>query len=71
MRSAADTLRRRLMTAEQVAKRLGVTQQMVSKLVREGTLPHVRLGPRIIVFVREDVDRMRVERKKSKLIGGE
>lgn len=37
-------------TRQQVAERLGVELQKIDELVREGRIPHVRLGPRVIRF---------------------
>jgi excisionase family DNA binding protein len=49
----------RLLTAAQVAERLGYTERYVWKLGREGVLPRVKLpGRRYVRFAEEDVERL-------------
>jgi excisionase family DNA binding protein len=36
--------------SESIAKRLGVSGSTVRSLARRGELPHVRLGPRMVLF---------------------
>ncbi len=55
---AVDTTGR-LLTAAQVAERLGYTERYVWKLGREGVLPRVKLpGRRYVRFAEEDVERL-------------
>ncbi len=55
---AVDTTGR-LLTAAQVAERLGYTERYVWKLGREGALPRVKLpGRRYVRFAEEDVERL-------------
>jgi excisionase family DNA binding protein len=49
----------RLLTAAQVAERLGYTERYVWKLGREGVMPRVKLpGRRYVRFAEEDVERL-------------
>ena len=48
----------RLLTAAEVAERLGYTKRYVGKLGREGVLPRVKMpGRKSVRFAPEDVDR--------------
>ncbi len=49
----------RLLTAAEVAERLGYTERYVWKLGREGVLPRVKLpGRKYVRFAEEDVERL-------------
>jgi excisionase family DNA binding protein len=53
-----ETTSDRLLTAAEVAKRLGFTERYVWKLGREGVLPRVKLpGRKYVRFCEADVDR--------------
>lgn len=45
-----------LLTAAQVAERLGLPRQHVWKLARDGAIPVVRISPRTIRFHPDDLD---------------
>lgn len=48
----------RLLTASQVAERLGYTERYVWRLGREGVLPRIKLpGRKYVRFAERDVDR--------------
>ena len=51
----------RLLTAEEVAMRLGVSGWVVYRLVKERRLPAVRLGPRRLRFRPESVEKALAE----------
>ena len=49
----------RLLTAAEVAERLGYTERYVWRLGREGVLPRVKLpGRKYVRFAEEDVERL-------------
>lgn len=54
------------MTVSEAAQILGLSADMVRLLDREGKLTAVRLGNRYRVFVRSDVERLRVARASRK-----
>ncbi len=54
-----DTNGRRLLTAAEVAQRLGYTERYVWRLGREGVLPRIKLeGRKYVRFAEEDVERL-------------
>ena len=56
----------RLLTAAQVAERLGYAEHYVWKLGREGVLPRVELpGRRYVRFAAEDVERLVARARRS------
>ena len=52
---------RDLLTYQQLAKLLNLPAGTLYALVHEGRIPHIRLGKRLVRFVREDVDRWLAE----------
>ena len=56
----------RLLTAAEVAERLGYTERYVWKLGREGVLPRVKLpGRKYVRFAEEDVERLVQEGRQA------
>lgn len=44
-------MNRYTITVEEAARRLGIGRSLAYSLIREGSLPHLRLGSRIVVPV--------------------
>lgn len=44
-------------TAEEVAKALGITQPAVRRMAKVGKLPHSRISSRLLVFHRSSLER--------------
>ena len=56
----------RLLTAAQVAERLGYTERYVWRLGREGVLPRIKLpGRKYVRFAERDVDRFVVRHRRD------
>ncbi len=51
-----------IMTISELAKWLKVERHMVSKMVEDGKLPFIRLGPRSIRFIRSEIMRALADR---------
>ena len=58
----------RLLTAAQVAERLGYTERYVWRLGREGVLPRIKLpGRKYVRFAERDVDRFVTRHRRDAL----
>lgn len=54
-----------LLTTGQVAARLGVDRRHVRRLHQQGKLPGRRVGPRVLVFARADVEAYAAEQARN------
>lgn len=55
-----------MLTTKQAADILGVTDSHVRRLIIAGKLPAERVGPRMLVLKREDVEQYRDQHPRSK-----
>ncbi len=61
---------KRLLTAAEVAERLGFTERYVWRLGREGVLPRIKLpGRKYVRFAEEDVERFIDEARRQPTSG--
>jgi excisionase family DNA binding protein len=61
----------RLLTAAQVAERLGYTERYVWRLGREGVLPRIKLpGRKYVRFAERDVDRFVTRHRRDAIASG-
>ena len=67
-----ETMETCMITVKDVAKYLGVHTDTIYDLVREGSLPHIRFG-RKILFSKEAIDRWVSEKVSTSVVrkGGE
>ena len=53
------------MTISEVAKRVGVCENTIRRLIKNGELPHIRISPRRVVIVPEHLDQWLAEKAKG------
>lgn len=62
-----EQVKRNTLTTLEIAQYLGVSQDLIFKMVREKTIPHFRIGRRILFRV-ESIDKWITEREHEGIL---
>jgi predicted DNA-binding transcriptional regulator AlpA len=60
-----------LVTAEQAGDMLGISRQAVGQKFTAGQLPGRRIGERVLVFARRDIEQVAARKKAQEVVWGE
>lgn len=62
-----ESVKRNTLTTIEIAQYLGVSQDLIFKMVREKSIPHFRIGRRILFRV-ESIDKWITEREEQGVV---